>query len=190
MATSARIVATMILTMRAAGSSRPYMPRMRRGLPSPGGGGSTAGAERSEARRSGWGERSGAWRSPHPARTQPSLRRLRKLACDARDPPPPGEGGLAARVFETVCVSTRLCTRLLQPNVLREVVARAALALEAPADGLGVVARAEHLGQELLLRGPAGVGLRLAITARHGVVEPAVRRVLVNVDVVGLLVLL
>src|SRR5262249_37948641 len=78
--------------------------------------------------------------------------------------------------------------QLLQPHVLGEVVRRTRLAFEAPTDGARVVIRAERLSKEALLRGPTGVGLRLAITARHGVVEPAVRRVPVNMNVVAFLV--
>src|SRR5215475_1072826 len=78
--------------------------------------------------------------------------------------------------------------QLLQPHVLGEIVARARGALKLPADRGGVKATAEDLGEELLLRRPAGVGLRLAIAARHGVVEPAMRGILVDVDVVALLV--
>src|SRR5256885_17179167 len=76
--------------------------------------------------------------------------------------------------------------QLLQSYVLGEIVARAALAPKLPADRGGVIAPAERLGEKPLLRCPAGVGLRLAITARHGVVEPAVRGALVDVDVVAL----
>src|SRR5262249_17799769 len=78
--------------------------------------------------------------------------------------------------------------QLLQPHVLGEIVARARVARKLPADRGRVIAAAEGLGEELLLRRPAGVGLRLAITARHGVVEPAMRGILVDMDVVALLV--
>src|SRR5262245_45531145 len=81
-----------------------------------------------------------------------------------------------------------LASRSLQSYVLREIVIGTAVAFKPPADGAAVIAATEHLGEEALLRGPAGVGLRLAIAARHGVVEPAMRRVLVDVDVVALLV--
>src|SRR5262249_55727278 len=77
---------------------------------------------------------------------------------------------------------------LLQPYILREIVVGATLALKLPADRGRVVAAAEHLGEKPLLCRPAGIGLRLAIAARHGVIEPAVRGVLVDVNVVALLV--
>src|SRR5712671_5519045 len=77
---------------------------------------------------------------------------------------------------------------LLHPHVLGEIIIRSAFALEPPAYTLGVVSARKHLRQEALLRGPAGVGLRLAVTARHGVVEPAVRRALVDVNLVALIV--
>src|SRR5215470_12733295 len=80
-----------------------------------------------------------------------------------------------------------LASASLQPYILREIVMGTALAFKLPADR-AVIAAAEHLGEKALLRSPAGVGLRLAITARHGVVEPAMWRVLVDVDVVALVV--
>src|SRR5262249_43925389 len=43
------------------------------------------------------------------------------------------------------------------------------------------------LGQEALLCGPASIGLWLAVAARHGVVQPTVRRVLVDMNVVALM---
>jgi len=84
------------------------------GLPSPGGpggGGSTAAAKR---RRSGWGEHICALHSPHSARTQPSLCRLRKLACDACDPPLPGEG--EPRHWRCVIVLTGFAALLALPT--------------------------------------------------------------------------
>src|ERR1700730_18625054 len=77
---------------------------------------------------------------------------------------------------------------LLHSHVLGEIIVRAAIAFEAPAYTLGVITAGEDIGQEALLRGPAGFGLGLAITARHGVVEPAVRRARVEVNVVALTV--
>src|SRR5713101_1606770 len=77
---------------------------------------------------------------------------------------------------------------LLHSHVLGEIIIRAAIAFEAPTYALGVMTAGEDLGQEALLRGPAGFGLGLAIAARHGVVEPAVRRPRVKVNVVALAV--
>ena len=77
---------------RYSGTNRPAS--------SPPGGGSTAVSAFTRVFNALWRRRSGcrvksstASLVPPTARTQPSLRRLRKLACDARDPPPPGEGG-------------------------------------------------------------------------------------------------
>src|SRR5215813_4722282 len=53
-----------------------------------------------------------------------------------------------------------LASTLLQPYVLGEIVMGAAVAFKPPADGAAVIAAAEHLGEEALLRGPAGIGLR------------------------------
>src|SRR5262245_7779423 len=74
--------------------------------------------------------------------------------------------------------------RLLHPHVLGEIVVLAAVAGELPAHH-AIPFAAEHLGEEALLRGPTGFGLGLAVAARHGVVEPAVRRAAIDVDVVA-----
>src|ERR1700722_10460172 len=79
---------------------------------------------------------------------------------------------------------------LFQPHVLGEVVVLAAFAGEAPAHRLAGVAAGEHVGQEALLRRPAGLRLRFAVAARHGVVQPAVGSALIDVDVVALAMLL
>src|SRR5262245_21983009 len=67
---------------------------------------------RSAAKRSGGGrggvKESHASRSPTPLAAQSSLRRLRKLVCGARDPPPPGEGGTERAVSPPI---TRACRR-------------------------------------------------------------------------------
>src|SRR5215475_10842006 len=73
--------------------------------------------------------------------------------------------------------------QLLQPHVLGEIVARARGALKLRADRGRVIAAAEDLGEELLLRRPAGVGLRLAIAPGHVVVEQAKRGILLTMNV-------
>src|SRR6266852_4891896 len=77
---------------------------------------------------------------------------------------------------------------LFHSHVLGEIIVRPALAFEAPAYAPGVIATRKNLGQEALLRGPAGIGLWLAVTAWHGVVQPTVRRALVDVNVITLIV--
>src|SRR5262249_41030620 len=78
--------------------------------------------------------------------------------------------------------------QLLQPYILRKIVVRAALTFKLPADRGGIVAAPEQVGEEPLLCRPAGVGLWLAIAPWHGVVEPAMRGIFVDVDVVAPLV--
>jgi hypothetical protein len=51
-----------------------------------------------------------------------------------------------------------------------------------------VVAGVEHALKKRELQRPSGFRLRTAITARHGVVEPAVRRIGVDLDRIGLVV--
>src|SRR5262245_36006412 len=96
------------------------------------------------------------------------------------------EGRASAFAHPTI-IECGMVRRSLQTHVLGEIVAWTARALKLPADRGGVIAAAKHLGQEPLLRRPTGVGLRLAIAARHGVVEPAMRRVFVDMAVVALL---
>src|SRR5437016_5901985 len=103
--------------------------------------------------------------------------------------PHKGGGNAVAPAFAKLAtVRETTAQQLLQPHVFGEIVIETAHALKLPADRGGVIAAAEHLGEKPLLRRPAGVGLRLARAARHGVVEPAVRGALVDVDVVALLV--
>src|SRR5262249_18276497 len=64
-----------------------------------------------------------------------------------------------------------------------------AFAFELPAHGAAVIAAGEHACEEALLRRPSGVRLPLPIAARHGVVEPTVRGILIDVDIVALAVL-
>src|ERR1700674_1529227 len=64
--------------------------------------------------------------------------------------------------------------QLLHSHVLAEIIIRPAVTFEAPAYALGLKSAGKDLGQEALLCGPAGLGLRLAVAARHGVVEPPV----------------
>src|SRR6266481_5663595 len=77
---------------------------------------------------------------------------------------------------------------LFHSHVLGEIVVDPAFALETPAYALAVIAARKDLGQEALLRGPAGIGLRLAVPARHGVVQPTVGGALVDVNVVAFMV--
>src|SRR5258705_10516239 len=85
------------------------------------------------------------------------------------------------------CSST--WSELLQAHVLGEIVVCPAVTLESPAYALRFVSTgSKHLREEVLLRGPAGVSRWLAITARHGVIEPAVRRSLINVNLIALIV--
>src|ERR1700720_1469454 len=77
---------------------------------------------------------------------------------------------------------------LLHSHVLSEIIIRPAFAFKAPGYAPGVITASKDLRQEALLRGPASVGLWLAVTARHGVVQPTVRRALVDVNVVALMV--
>src|SRR5262245_5485135 len=79
-------------------------------------------------------------------------------------------------------------SELLQAHVLGEIVVRPAVTLEAPANTLRLVSTGKDLREETLLRSPAGVSLWLAITPRHGVIKPAVRRPLVNVNLIALVV--
>src|SRR5262245_62547478 len=51
-----------------------------------------------------------------------------------------------------------------------------------------VVARIEHALEERALQRPAGLRLRAAIAARHGVVEPSVRRAGIDLDGIALVV--
>src|SRR5262249_51796801 len=104
-----------------------------------------------------------------------------------------GTTGLDSRLWmfsENVLAASSPATRIssLHAHVLAEIVIPAAVALEVPARALGIVTAGKDLGQKTLLRRPAGVGFRLAVAARHGVVEPAMRRAFVNVDVVALVV--
>ena len=57
------------------------------------------------------------------------------------------QDGCSARMFNGSCY--------FQAHVLREVITGAGLAGEAPAHRLAVVAAAEHLGEEALLRRPS-----------------------------------
>src|SRR5215467_8903104 len=77
---------------------------------------------------------------------------------------------------------------LLHSHVLAEIIIRSAVAFEAPAYALGLESAGNDPGQEALLCGPAGLGLRLAVAARHGVIEPAVWCARVEVNVVALAV--
>src|SRR5262252_1188207 len=77
---------------------------------------------------------------------------------------------------------------LLHSHVLAEIIIRSAVAFEAPAYALGLESAGNDPGQEALLCGPAGLGLRFAVAARHGVVEPAVWCARVEVNVVTLAV--
>src|ERR1700694_4890731 len=77
---------------------------------------------------------------------------------------------------------------LFQADILGEIVVVAAFTREVPAYRLGRIAAAEHVGEKALLRRPSGLRLRLAVAARHGVVEPAMGSALVDVDVIAFLV--
>src|SRR5688572_7292324 len=78
----------------------------------------------------------------------------------------------------------------LQPLVLGEIIVAGEYAVEAPAHLVGLVPTGKNPFEENLLIRPPGVRLRGAVTARHRVVEPAMRRVGIDVDVVALVVFL
>src|SRR5258707_1001576 len=79
---------------------------------------------------------------------------------------------------------------LFLPHILGKIVIAAELAFEAPAHPCRRPFSGERFLEESLLRRPGGVRLRFAIAARHGVVEPAMRRARIKMHVVGLLMVL
>src|SRR5262245_18496300 len=77
---------------------------------------------------------------------------------------------------------------LLHPHVFGEIIIGGMVAFVDLHATRAVVARVEHALEKRKLQRPSGFCLRAAITARHGVVEPAVRRVGVDLDRVALVV--
>src|SRR5215813_7152017 len=77
---------------------------------------------------------------------------------------------------------------LLHPHVFGEIIIGGVIAFVNLHAACTVVARIEHTLEKRKLQRPSGFRLRAAITARHGVVEPAVRRVGVDLDRVALVV--
>src|SRR6185312_11253741 len=74
------------------------------------------------------------------------------------------------------------------PAVLGKIIVAAEFAFEAPAHLAGRPFAGERQFEEMLLRRPGRVGLRLAVAPRHGVVEPAMRRAGVEMHLVGFFV--
>src|SRR6516165_3264920 len=79
-------------------------------------------------------------------------------------------------------------TLLLHPHVLGEIIIGGMVAFVNLHAARAVVAGVEHALEKRELQRPRGLRLRPAITARHGVVEPAVRRVGVDLDRIALVV--
>src|ERR1700688_1069291 len=65
---------------------------------------------------------------------------------------------------------------LFLPHILGEIILAPELAFEAPAHACRHPFTGERVLEKSLLRRPGGVRLRLAITARHSVVQPAMGR--------------
>src|SRR5882672_5981757 len=83
---------------------------------------------------------------------------------------------------------SRLARLLLHPHVPGEIIFGGMVAfvgLDAPR---AVMAGVKHGHEEGALQRPAGLRLRAAIAAGHGVVEPAMRRAGIDLDRVGLVV--
>src|SRR5579864_3254931 len=81
-------------------------------------------------------------------------------------------------------------SRSLHPHVFREIVIGGVVALINLHAPIFVVAAVENLGEKVALQPPGGFGRLGAVTARHGVVEPTVRRAGEHADRVGLVVAL
>src|SRR5690242_426531 len=75
-----------------------------------------------------------------------------------------------------------------KPDILGEIIVGRERAVEAPVHLTGLIPTGKYPFEENLLVGPAGVRLWCAVAARHGVVEPSVRRVLVDMNVVAFVV--
>src|SRR5580700_9425156 len=75
-----------------------------------------------------------------------------------------------------------------QALVFREIVIGGVLGLVNLHAARCVVARIEHSLEKRQLKRPRRLGRVAAITARHGVVEPAVRRAGIDLDRIGLVV--
>src|SRR5262245_48097731 len=71
---------------------------------------------------------------------------------------------------------------LLHPHVLGEIIVGGMVAFVDLHAARAVIAWVEHALEKRELQRPSGFRLRTAITARHGVVEPAVRRTGVDLD--------
>src|SRR5262245_65833388 len=71
---------------------------------------------------------------------------------------------------------------LLHPHVLGEIIIGGMVAFVDLHAARAVVAWVEHALEKRELQRPSGFRLRTAIPARHGVVEPAVRRIGVDLD--------
>src|SRR5215472_8232157 len=77
---------------------------------------------------------------------------------------------------------------LLHPHVLGEIITGGMVAFVDLHAARAVVAGREHAFEKRELQRPSGFRLRTAIPARHGIVEPAVRRIGVDLDRIALVV--
>src|SRR6185437_10219901 len=106
---------------------------------------------------------------------------MRRSASSRESPPPVSARANARRqgapesVLDSTIASKAGVISFL-PAVLGKIIVAAEFAFEAPAHLAGRPFAGERQFEEMLLRRPGRVGLRLAVAPRHGVVEPAMRR--------------